>query len=567
MEARHPLLGWLPRLSAEQEETVVGNIFAAGRVSAPYFILLLLATIIATYGLVTNSTPTIIGAMIVAPLMGPIVGLGLAAVRGDRAAFSRAASAEAAGIVLVLLASALVALLVGPKNIDMRAAEIVNRTRPTLYDLVVGFAAGLAAAYCQINPRVNSSLAGVAIAVSLVPPLCVTGLSLTGVLAHRGTLAEAMGSLMLFVANFLSIQLASLAVFLAAGLGELNSLLSDPRLRSALAINLLLLGLMGWFLGSQLEGLLQERHYRIEMHDLLAAQVDEVPGAILRDLDVHEQGQVLNVSAMVNTPEEFSPAAVGSMEDKLAAAVHRPVELQVHTVVTYTLDRHGRMYQPPVPQTTPDPRQVYLQQVQGGLKSALGQFPGATLQTFHVTDPDVIQVDLSAPYPFTPELVGQLQDQVNLLLHGPRPVALVVRSTVAQIADASTWQEVLAPGTVPAPAWRVFLLGAVDRLVSAGGVRMLAPPEVTEHPHTVDVSLDLQTPQPVEGETVRLWEKLLQRAVPDRPVRLTVTWSLGNVVSPTGTLLDAAALRGKLAALVAHAHLTLVRPAAVLPND
>lgn len=106
------------RVGPERESEIVAMVVEGGSPTATYFVLLVLSTLIASFGLVSDSTATVIGAMIVAPLMGPILALALGLVRGDAGLVRIALFAEVAGVAAVLLTSAALALLLGPANLD-----------------------------------------------------------------------------------------------------------------------------------------------------------------------------------------------------------------------------------------------------------------------------------------------------------------------------------------------------------------------------------------------------------------------------------------------------------------
>jgi len=180
-----------------------------------FVILLLLATIIAAYGVLGDSTATVIGAMIIAPLMTPIMATaaGVAMGRLDRAV--RALLTVGAGVTGVIALSWLIgALYTGVISYDGNT-QIIARVSPRLLDLIVALASGVAGAFAMSREDVADSLPGVAISISLVPPLCVVGIGLAG-----GRWDVAQGALLLFITNFFSILLAGGVIFSLLGLSR-----------------------------------------------------------------------------------------------------------------------------------------------------------------------------------------------------------------------------------------------------------------------------------------------------------------------------------------------------------
>jgi uncharacterized hydrophobic protein (TIGR00271 family) len=196
-----------------------------------YFIMLGLASAIAAFGLLSNSAPAIIGAMIIAPLMAPIMSLTFGIVVFDRQMILRSILSIVSGIILVVALAYASTLLFG---LRIAGTEILNRTSPTLIDLGVAMAAGGAAAFAYTRRSIMNSIAGVAIAVALVPPLAVTGiglalgreasaeagLSLTEIGLYSGGLDISRGAFLLFVTNLIGIIAVGIAFFAAHRYGH-----------------------------------------------------------------------------------------------------------------------------------------------------------------------------------------------------------------------------------------------------------------------------------------------------------------------------------------------------------
>jgi uncharacterized hydrophobic protein (TIGR00271 family) len=174
--------GWLertvgfPRLDREERLELKERLEAGARSDWDYLMMMGLAAVLASLGLLQGSTAVVIGAMLVAPLMGPLVAAGLALVQGNVRLFQTGLSSTAIGLGVGLGVS----LLAGAINPGYEPSlEIEARGQPDIFDLVIALASGMAAAYASGRPKVAATLAGVAIAAALVPPLAVIGLALT----------------------------------------------------------------------------------------------------------------------------------------------------------------------------------------------------------------------------------------------------------------------------------------------------------------------------------------------------------------------------------------------------
>ena len=203
---------------------------ASSKPSLGFFVLLLCSAIIATLGLIANSTAVVIGAMIVAPLMDPILSLSFGFTLGDNRLAKRSAITVVLGSACVVGVAWLLATIVGPGEVNR---EITSRAAPNLIDLGIAVTAAVAGAFTITRDRLANSIAGVAIAVALVPPLCVCGIGLSQgpelvAVFGRGTVAGltneiSEGSFLLFLANLIGITLASLIVFMVQGYGSIRT--------------------------------------------------------------------------------------------------------------------------------------------------------------------------------------------------------------------------------------------------------------------------------------------------------------------------------------------------------
>ena len=217
--------GWFRAITAERRREVYAQLSEAASPGFDFFVLVVLSCAIATFGLITNSAAVIIGAMLVAPLMSPILGLALASASGQRALAGHSILALVQGALLAVGLSALLGWLARVLPFDVLLEvppEALARTHPNPFDLGVALAGGAAATYCLAQPRLSAALPGVAIATALMPPLCVVGLGLS--LARPDLW---VGALLLFGANAAAISFAGIVVFLALGFRP------GPRARAA----------------------------------------------------------------------------------------------------------------------------------------------------------------------------------------------------------------------------------------------------------------------------------------------------------------------------------------------
>ncbi len=259
---------WL-RIEPGRIPVVLEDINYGSEPAVRFYALVATSTLIAAFGLIANSVAVIIGAMVVAPLMTPIFGIALALVRGDAKLLGRALQAETVGVLLAVGVSAIFGSL--PLALEV-TPEMLARTQPNLLDLLVALLAGFAGAYAMIDEHLSPALPGVAIAVAVVPPLANAGLCLA-VGAYLGM----YGSMLLFLANVLSILLVSAVVFIAAGLARRIELESAWELIRRFGVACLGFIIVAVLLTHALVRIVQERHLTNTIKDLISTEFSHAP--------------------------------------------------------------------------------------------------------------------------------------------------------------------------------------------------------------------------------------------------------------------------------------------------
>lgn len=202
-------LPFFSHASADEFRDLFSNLRDKAKFDVKFGMLLILSVLIALMGLYANSAPVIIGAMVLAPLMAPIISLGMGLARGDEFLIKTSFKTLSWGIVLSLACSATVAFVM---PLDHLTSEILARCRPHLLDLAVAIVSGIAGAYVNSKEELSDGLAGIAIAVALVPPLSVAGIGI-----GCWDLNVAWGALLLFFTNLIGISFAASLTFMVLG--------------------------------------------------------------------------------------------------------------------------------------------------------------------------------------------------------------------------------------------------------------------------------------------------------------------------------------------------------------
>ncbi|MFM2353142.1 MAG: hypothetical protein RLZZ608_548 [Actinomycetota bacterium] len=183
-----------------------------------FWMLLVLSSIIASAGVVADSTAAVIGAMIVAPLLGPIQGTMLATVLGDRANLMRSLLLVVAGAGVAIAIGFVIGLVVAGDVVAATNSQVAGRVSPRLIDLLAALGTGVVGSVALVRRDISDTLPGVAIAISLVPPLTVVGLTL-----ESGAFGEAAGAMLLFVTNVVAIIATGIVVMSFYGVNKLSA--------------------------------------------------------------------------------------------------------------------------------------------------------------------------------------------------------------------------------------------------------------------------------------------------------------------------------------------------------
>jgi uncharacterized hydrophobic protein (TIGR00271 family) len=290
-----------------------------------YTVLLALAGFIASFGLYQDSVASIIGAMVVAPLGGAIMAFAGALVTG-RSRWQWIAFAEAAlgGAMVVGIAIFVSWIMPDPLTLN---PSIDARTAPGLLDLGVALTAGAAGAYVAVRRTGNDALPGVAIAVSLVPPLATVGICL-----ELGLLEDAAGALLLFLTNFSAIVVAACTVFVLYGAAPSREMLRERnRLRNAFVAAIIALVIIAIPLAW--------RGVEDVRRTLRAGAGAPIVRAWLGDRDLAVTSWAVDGDVVhIELAGSDAPPAAGPLAASLAAAFGAPVELEI-SYIAVTRDR------------------------------------------------------------------------------------------------------------------------------------------------------------------------------------------------------------------------------------
>ena len=335
---------WLPTLNAEDQSAVYETMRHNAVANVDFYVLILLSSTIAYFGLLQNSGAVIIGAMLVAPLMSPMMAMAHAIVMGNPRMLGRAAVSTLIGMGLAIAVGALFTFVL-PNRAPQ--SEILARTAPNIFDLIIAVASGAAGAYALSRKEVAAAMPGVAIAAALVPPLCVVGFGIGSF-----DLRIAWGALFLFLTNLASILLTGAVIFMLLGFRPVEADHSRRVRRyimiASIALVVIAIPLTAITVEYYGEGW-RLLTVRTTLTDIIAENVATDEGE-LENIEVYqeEDGYVAEfiyytygenaVGAVVTTPSEGN---VEELQRLLSEAVDAPVALRVRAISASLGDYEG----------------------------------------------------------------------------------------------------------------------------------------------------------------------------------------------------------------------------------
>jgi len=297
-------------LTSEERREVLEDLFVFGKKKRnPYLvrmsILLVLSTVIATAGLLSDSAAVVIGAMLVAPMMNPVMAAAGAVVMGWPGRFYGALwLVTAMGVGALLLSSIITAL--SPELVFI-PEQVLARTRPTFFDLLIALAAGSAGAY-TITRKETSAIPGVAVAVALLPPLASAGILLT-----TGEYELALRAVVLFLTNLIAMVLAGALTFMAVGVSPATARKKTAAfVRSQLSLFLVLtlaVSVPLWFYSEQI---LFNAQYRAAKSDILQNWLKE-SGLELVGVEILKEKKTIYLALEGPSP----PVSLGDLYQRL----------------------------------------------------------------------------------------------------------------------------------------------------------------------------------------------------------------------------------------------------------
>jgi uncharacterized hydrophobic protein (TIGR00271 family) len=323
-------------LSPERRHDVLVELDQASSPGLDFFLMIILSCCIATFGLLTNSAAVIIGAMLVAPLMSPLLGISLASVAGRQRMFRRSLIALVEGIAISVILSALLSFFAQllPFSILVELpSEVLSRTQPTPFDIGIAVAGGAAAAYALAQPRLSAALPGVAIATALMPPVCTVGIGIS-----VGNSSVALGASLLFITNLVTISFAGILVFAALGFrpAYLDNTWHHIPLSLFIASILVLVTAIPLFILTV--NIVKQAKFTESVKNVVTEELSRLPDMQVVDITINRSDSILDLLVTIRTSIEPDYQQVLELQSAIATKLQQATSLQLIVIPTTRLN-------------------------------------------------------------------------------------------------------------------------------------------------------------------------------------------------------------------------------------
>ncbi len=314
-------LPFFPHASKADFKELFVILKASARTGNSYITLMVLSSMLATMGLFLNSPSVVIGAMVLAPLMSPITSLSMGLLRSDEGLSRQSLLTLSTGVVIALTLSSLMAATLPFQEMTN---EIEARLHPSTLDLLVAILSGIAGALANVRENIAKSLPGVAIAVALVPPVCVAGIGL-----GWSDNSVFWGASLLFLTNLVGIILAAGLTFLVVGFSPFT------RARKGILISLFLVAIVTtplYFAFKNLQRVAEIKSYLVSQRFAITQQIFR-----MRNVKV-SSGNVMSISADLLCPKMPNEKVFEELEQVLTETFSQPVQLNLSVHVTNNMN-------------------------------------------------------------------------------------------------------------------------------------------------------------------------------------------------------------------------------------
>lgn len=286
-----------------------------------FYILTIFSAIIISLGILISSTAVVIGGMLIAPLVWPILAMSLGIALGRPGFLRESIFTLLKSIVLIVLISMMFGFIT--PDLVMENNEVATRTSPTLFEMFIGLAAGFIGAFIVAYPKMGSAIAGVVIAAPIVPPVAIIGISLS-----KGDLDSAFGAMLLFVSNLIAIIFSAVILFLISNFttrSERGEDTSSSGFRWTLILLLIIIVPL-FFITRETTSNIKNSRIIIDIVET------SFESAVVSDIKINEKETLSNIALTIRYHENVTVDQVKVLEKLLTERLNKNVFLHLQII-------------------------------------------------------------------------------------------------------------------------------------------------------------------------------------------------------------------------------------------
>ncbi len=309
-------------VSEDRQNKVYYEIRENAKGDFDFFVLTAFSAIIITLGLVINSSAVIIGGMLLAPLVWPILALSLAIIKGKSDLLECS--------ILTLLKSTFVIFFIAfvlgfiSPTYALKGSEFLARTSPTIFELLIALAAGFVGAFVIAYPKIGAAIAGVVVAAALVPPAAVMGVSVA-----RGNLNLAGGAFILYLSNLTAVTFSASVLFLLAKFKGPSTEEGQEKRKSSIRWAMIFLIVLAIPLLLITNRAIKEKRQQNIVRQVVSAKFSE---AVITDSSIEDKGEVVIVNVTIRYPGDITESQISSLADTLSQKMGKTVVPRITVV-------------------------------------------------------------------------------------------------------------------------------------------------------------------------------------------------------------------------------------------
>ena len=318
-------------IDKKRQEKVYGEIKESAKGDFDFFVLTIFSAIIITLGLIVNSSAVVIGGMLLAPLVWPVLALSLAIIKGRSGLLQSSVATLFRSTVVILLISFVLGFI--SPEYALKGSEFISRTSPTIFELFIALAAGFVGAFVITYPKIGAAIAGVVVAAALVPPIAVMGLSVS-----HGNLEMAGGAFILYLSNLIAVTFSASILFLISKFKGPSTETGQDKRKSNIRWALISLIVMAIPLLLITSEAIKEKNQQNAIRQIINAKF---PMATITSVDVEDKGEVVVIDVTLQHSDILTENQVNDLADIFSQKMKKSTVPRITVVPIVKLWENG----------------------------------------------------------------------------------------------------------------------------------------------------------------------------------------------------------------------------------